>query len=189
MERIGTPEGFLQVEFFSYMPLVIGTYAFLFGSGLLASDEESGRLDLIAAYPISRLALFGGHLVGFLVITFLINLLGWLAFAVSMNWSTIDVPLLDLALPFVSLYALTLLFGGLSVAFSEFLPARKMAASLSGLVLVASFFVASFARINPDLDRLADFSPITYYQGGEAISGLNWGWITGLLATGALFFS
>lgn len=187
IQSIGTPEGFLHVEFFSYMPLVIGTFAILFGSGLLASDEESGRLDLIAAYPISRLSLFGGRLLGFLAITFVICLLGWLAFVISLNWSTMDVPLLDLALPFVSLYALTFLFGGLAVALSEILPARRMAASLSGLVLVASFFITSFSRINPDLERPADFSPITYYQGGEAISGLNWGWIAGLLATSALF--
>ena len=53
-----TPEGFLSVEYFSFMPLVIGVFAILAGSGLLAADEERGVLDLVAAHPVSRTALF-----------------------------------------------------------------------------------------------------------------------------------
>ena len=41
-----TAEGFLGVEFFSYMPLILGIFAALMGSGLLVSDEEAGTLDV-----------------------------------------------------------------------------------------------------------------------------------------------
>ena len=35
-----TPSGFLNIEFFSYMPIIIGIFAILAGSGMLAGDEE-----------------------------------------------------------------------------------------------------------------------------------------------------
>jgi len=58
-----TPEGFLSIEYFSYMPLILGIFAVLMGSGLLVSDEENGTLDLVLAHPVSRTALFFGRLL------------------------------------------------------------------------------------------------------------------------------
>src|SRR5205085_8095936 len=49
-----TPAGFLGVELFSLMPLIVGIFAILIGSGLLAADEENGTLDLLLAHPVSR---------------------------------------------------------------------------------------------------------------------------------------
>ena len=58
---IATPEGYLGMYAFSMLPVIVGIFAVIVGSGLLASDEESGRLDLIVAYPVSRAALFWGR--------------------------------------------------------------------------------------------------------------------------------
>ncbi|UCC64334.1 MAG: ABC transporter permease subunit, partial [Anaerolineae bacterium] len=55
---MATPEGWVSIEFFSYMPLILGIFGVLMGSGLLVSHEESGTLDLIMAHPVSRTALF-----------------------------------------------------------------------------------------------------------------------------------
>jgi len=61
-----TPEGFISVELFSWMPIVIGIFAVLMGSGLLVGDEEKGTLDLILAHPVSRTqhSAFHGALAG-----------------------------------------------------------------------------------------------------------------------------
>lgn len=189
IQSIATPEGFLHIEFFSYMPLVVGTFALLSGSGLLASDEEAGRLDLIAAYPISRMNLYSGRVLGFLAVTALIHIFGWLAFLISLNWSALQLSAGELALPFLTLFAVTSFFGGLSILLGELLPSRKLAASVSGLVLVGSFFVTSLARINPDLESLADLSPLNYYQGGEAINGVTWSWVIALSAAAFLLIA
>lgn len=58
----------------------------------------------------------------------------------------------------------------------------------AGLVLVGSFFITTLARIDTDLEALAKFSPLEYYQGGNAIVGMEWGWTGGLLGFAALFF-
>jgi len=185
--QFATPEGFLSAEYFSIMPIILGIFAVLAGSGLLASDEENGTLDLLMAYPVSRMALFWGRLLAFAVVTAVVLALGWVGLALPMSWTQLDVGLGDLALPFLGLLAQLLLFGTLALVLSMLLPARRLAAMAAALVLVASFFVTGLARLNEDLEVVARLSPLNYYQSGEAIRGLNWTWFGGLMAVAALF--
>jgi ABC-2 type transport system permease protein len=185
--RLTTPGGFLSLAFFSYLPLVLGVFAVLAGSGLLVADEENGTLDLVLAHPISRTALFLGRLLAFGVATLTILALSWLGFLVAMPWSRLDVGWWSMARPYVSLAAVMFFFGGLALLLSMVLPARRSAAMTTGVVLLASYFLTTLARLDTGLEPVARFSPIYYYQGGEAIEGLNALWLAGLLAMAGLF--
>jgi len=187
LSQIFTPPVYLHVEFFSYMPMILGIFAVLSGSGLLAGDEEQGTLDLILAYPISRSAFFAGRFLAFTLAALLILMITWLGFIITLPGTSIDLSVLEMALPFLSLFAVLMLFGALALFFSMLLPARRMAAMLAGLILLASFFITSLARIDPDLELWSDFSPLTYYQGGEAITGMDWVWFAALLGFSLLF--
>ena len=182
-----SPEGFVSVEFFSFMPLVLGIFAVLTGSGLLVSDEESGTLDLIMAYPVSRTALFLGRLLAFVAATFAILFIAWLGLIVPMVWSSADISAGSLWLPLLSLLAVVLVFGAVSLLLSMLLPSRRVAATAGGLVLVASFFVTGLARLNEDLERVARLSPLNYSQTQDAFEGLNGVWLAGLVASAAVF--
>ncbi len=184
---LGTPEGYLTIEFFSYMPLIIGIYAVLTGSGLLAADEENGTLDLLLAHPVSRAELFFGRTVGLVLALFGILAVAWLGFVIGLRWTDLAVTPVELALPFVSLAAVLLLFAAFSLLMSMVLPSRRLAAMVGGLVLVASFFVTSLARIDPNLEGAAGLSPLNYYQSGDAIHGLDAGWLLGLLGAALVF--
>lgn len=183
-----TPEGYLGFEFFSFMPLVLGIFAILAGSGLLVSDEESGTLDLLLAHPISRAGLFWGRLLAFLATTLSLLTVIWLGLVIGRNWSTIELTAVELARPFLSLGAELVFFGTGALALSLLLPSRRVAAALAGIGLVASYIITSLARLNDNLQAVVKFSPLHYYQGGDAIRALNGAWLGGLLA-GALFFS
>jgi ABC-2 type transport system permease protein len=187
LEQIATPAGYLGVEFFSYMPLIVGIFAVLMGSGLLVSDEESGRLDLIMAHPVSRRALYWGRLGAFALTTLAIMALSWLGLFLPRYWTRLDVGWLELAGPFLSLLAVLLLFGTLALLLSVVLPSRRITAMTTGLLLVASYFITSLARIIDDLKTVSKLSPLSYYQGSEAIDSLNVTWLVGLLAFSALF--
>ncbi len=182
-----TPEGFLSFEFFSLMPVVLGIFAVLTGSGLLASDEESGKLDLILAHPVSRTALFGGRLLATVVATIGVITLLWLGFLAAMRWSTLSIAPFQLWMPFLSLLAVLLLFATLALLLSMMLPSRSLAAGVAGLLLIASYFVTSLARVNEDLERVARFSPLNYYQTEQAFRDFNLQWFAGLLAAAAFF--
>jgi ABC-2 type transport system permease protein len=187
MSDFGTPSGYLSIEFFSYMPLILGIFAVLIGSGLFADDEESGRLDLIMAHPISRTQIFWGRLGAFVAATVGILLLTWLGLMIPSELGAMPVAWYDLLLPFVSLLGILLLFGALALLFSQILPSRRMAAMVSGLILVAAYFIDGLSRINADLNTVAELLPMRYYQGGEALKGLNAGWFLALTGAALVF--
>ena len=182
------PVAYLDFVFFSYMPIVVAIYAILAGSGLLAADEESGVLDLILAHPISRSRLYLGRFLSLAVSVVAILALTWLGFVVLLPASGLDVGMGAMGLPFVSLFAVLLLFGALALFLSMVLPSRGAAASVAGLALVASFFVSSLARLNPDLQAIDRVLPLHYYQGAAAVNGLDWGRL-GILLGAAAFFA
>jgi ABC-2 type transport system permease protein len=187
VSSMATPEGWVSLEFFSYMPLILGIFAVLTGSGLLVSDEENGRLDLIMAHPVSRAALFLGRLLAFVAATVAILAICWLGLVVPMTWSSMDIGWGRMWLPLLSLLAELLLFGTLSLLLSMVLPSRRLAATTAGLLLVASFFITGLAKLNEDLELLAKLSPLNYYQAQDAFQGLNGAWLAGLLAVAVLF--
>ncbi len=184
---IVTPEGYLSLEYFSFMPLVLGIYAVLAGSGLIASDEEGGTLDLVMAYPISRSALFWGRVLAFIASTLIILAIGWLGIYLPSLRTELDLSPVELARPFVALFSIIVLFGGLALLFSMMLPARRVAAMTAGLLLVISFFLEGLSELTDKLDQAVKISPLHYYQSGEAINGLNWDWMAGLGVAALIF--
>ncbi len=188
VSNFATPEGYLSVEFFSYLPLILGIFAVLAGSGLLVADEERGVLDLLMAHPVSRGALFAGRLLAFLAAMVAILAVIWLAMVAGLGSSEhMDLTPPELARPLVAVFAQLLLFGSLALSLSLVLPSRRSAALLSGVLLVGSFFVTGLARLSEDIERVSRYSPLTYYQSGDAIRGLNGEWLAGLLAVAGMF--
>jgi beta-exotoxin I transport system permease protein len=183
---LATPEGFLGMYGFSMLPPIVGIFAVIAGCGLLASDEESGRLDLIVAHPVSRAGLFWGRTLAFLAASLGVSIVGWLGFSLLLGGSTLGFTWGQMALPFLPLLAQTIVYGALALLLSMLLPARRLAAAGAGLVLVASYFLTSMAGLNDKLASVARFLPYHYYQGGEALRGLDWGPFLGLLAASAV---
>jgi ABC-2 type transport system permease protein len=183
---IMTPEGFLGMYAFSMLPVIIGIFAVIAGSGLLASDEEHGRLDLILAHPVGRTRLFWGRALAYAAALAGILVLGWLGFVVLLGGSGLPVTWSEMALPFLPVLAQGMVYGMLALLLSMLLPSRSMAAMTAGLVMVASYFLSSLSAINEDMAAIARFLPYDYFQGGDAINGLRIDWFMGLLAASLL---
>ncbi len=182
-----TPEGFLSIEYFSFMPLVIGIFAIMAGSGLLAADEERGALDLIVAHPVSRTALFFGRLWALVISMAVILALSYTGVMIATTYSLMDLDAVETITPFASLFALLIFFAGFSLLLSMVLPSRQSAAMVSGIVLVAGFFLHGLANLNDSLSKIEPFLPHSYYQSENWTQGLNVEWFLGLLATGLVF--
>jgi ABC-2 type transport system permease protein len=182
---LATTEGYLGMYGFSMLPVIVGIFAVAVGSGLLASDEENGRLDLIVAHPVSRTGLFWGRTLAFVAASAGIMVLGWLGFSVLLGGSSLDVTWGQMALPFLPLLAQTLIYGVLALLLSLLLPARRLAAAGAGLVLVLSYLLSSMAGLNERLAAIARFLPYDYFQSSGALNGLDWASFLGLLAVSA----
>ncbi|RLD04718.1 MAG: hypothetical protein DRI56_10745 [Chloroflexota bacterium] len=187
MTSFGTPEGWVSIEFFSYMPVILGILGVTVGSGMLLNDEESGILDLVMAHPVNRTSLFMGRLLAFITTIVSILVIAWTGFIISMTWSTMDIGWGEMWLPLLSLLAVLLLFGALALFLSMILPSRRMASMITGLLLVSSFFITGLAELNDKLETAAKLSPLNYYQAQEAFNDFNGTWFAGLLASALIF--
>jgi ABC-2 type transport system permease protein len=183
-----TPEGYLAIEYFSFMPLVIGVYAVLAGSGLLAVDEERGVLDLLAAQPVSRSALIWGRFLALTVTLFFILVISYSGVMLATTYSAMDLDPVETITPFASLFALLFFFSGLSLLLSMLLPSRQSAAMIAGMALVASFFLNGLVHISDSLAGLEPYVPLTYVQSEQWVEdGFRLDWFAGLVGLGLIF--
>lgn len=187
LDRMFSPSGYLDARYFGLLPLILGILAVVIGSGLIASDEENGTLDLILAQPIRRIDLFIGRWLAFSAALIGILLIAWLGLVLAIIFASINLNGLQVAIAFIPLFAVLIWFGSFALLLSLILPSRRAAASLSGLALVASYFITTLAKVSSDLSALAQYSPLNYYQGGDALNGLNVGWLIGLLFVALIF--
>ena len=181
LDTVFSPAGFLDARFFTFLPLMLGIFATIVGSGLIVNDEENGTLDLILAQPVRRAQVYLGRWLAFMTALGGILLIAWLGLWLGTGVSSLKLNGLEALQPFASLFALTLWFGGLALMLSLILPSRRLAASVSSLVVLASFFVNILSSISPELRGLSARLPLAAYQGGKAINGLDMSQFLGLL--------
>lgn len=186
MAALASPRGYFGVYFALYVPLIVGIFAVSAAAGLLAGDEERGTLDLTLAYPVSRTALFWGRWLGFAAATAIILLIGYLGWAVTLPITQMPVTAWALFRPFIPMWGILVLFGGLSLLLSMLLPSARLASSTAGGLLVANFLLIGLANLNPDLQPILEVTPYYFFQGGDAIEGLNVAQAVSLPAAGAL---
>jgi ABC-2 type transport system permease protein len=178
MSQMFTPAGYLQIEFFSYIPLILGIFVASISSGLLAGDEEKGTLDLVLSHPISRGHLFAGRVGAFISAILSILFIIWLTFIIVIQGTLMDnISAAKMALPLLSLAGLLVFFGALGLLLSLLLPSQRAATMFTSLFLFSSFFLNGMARIDQNLETLETYSPFHYYQGGYALNDMNWGWL------------
>jgi ABC-2 type transport system permease protein len=58
---------------------------------------------------------------------------------------------------------------------------------ITGGLLVANYLTIGLANINESLQEIVEFTPLYYYQGGDAIRGVDATWPGGLAAVAAVF--
>jgi len=176
-----TPEGYLKMYAFSMLPIILGIFSVLAGSGLIVNDEERGRLDLIVTHPVGRTSLFFGRFLALCGAAVSIILIGWLGFCALLGQSSLEMSWGQLSVPFTSLLVQVIIYAALAVLLSMLLPTRSLAAMGTGVVLVISYFVSSMVSLDERLEMAAKFLPHHYYQVVLSFQELNLNWLFALL--------
>jgi ABC-2 type transport system permease protein len=168
-----TPAGFLGMYAFSMLPVIMGVFSIIAGSGLIVNDEERGRLDLIIAHPVGRPPFFWGRFIGLLGATVSIMVINWLGFSILLGRSSLGVSWGQMAVPFLSLLVQLLLYATIALLLSMLLPSRTLAAMLTAIIMLLSYLLSSLSFLNDRIAVVAKALPYHYFQSVLTFDQLN----------------
>lgn len=181
IEEFGSPTGYIDTYFSSYMTLIVGIFAIGACAKLIIGDEENGILDLLVAHPISRTKFLWGRFLAFVTGTAILMVASWLGWWIPAGNSGIDLSGLDFFMVMLPLFSILILFGSLALLLSMVMPAARLASGLSGALLVGNFLLIGMSNLNEDLLPVFEVTPLYFYQGAKILEDPNWGWFGGVI--------
>lgn len=166
-----TLEGYLQVEFASYAPIMLAVYALTHANRALAGEEQEGHLDFLLAQPLRRWQVVasqaGAQAIGVLAIAVATGLglvVGAFAFGIEAHEG-------NLVLAALNGVPLALAVGGFTLAASAFAHRRAVPVAAGTAFIVASFFLNALAPLAEATRPLQKGSLFYHYQQSDALGG------------------
>jgi beta-exotoxin I transport system permease protein len=158
--NITTGAGYLDVELFSFMlPLLILVLAISSGARTLAGEEDAGRLELVLAYPVRRRGAVLAKGLAMAVEVLLACVTSVAAILVFDAIVGLDLSLGHVAGAFVSLVALGLFYGWLSLAVGAAYPSRALALGIAAGAAAVGYLVGGLHELAGWLDPFRFVSP------------------------------
>jgi ABC-2 type transport system permease protein len=161
-------EGYLASTVTNLMPLILCIYAVINGTGTLAGEEDSGRLELIVALPIPRWQIVAVKAVAlgvalFLILTIAATGASLTLVAIGSQVDTMVTPV-DLFFSLLAAWPLAMAFGMISLFLGAFSPSRRTAAMLATVVVIASYLGSNLASMISSLEAVQKFFLFYFYE-------------------------
>lgn len=152
--------GFLRAEVFSLVaPMLAIILAILWGSDLIAGEEDRGTIDILLANPISRRRVLVEKWASLFVGVFVIMLglgialaIGIPAFGLHIDWVSVVAVLFATGL-------LGFLFGTIALALGAATGRRGLARGVTALLAVAAYLLSSLSDLVTWLKPIRPSSP------------------------------
>ncbi len=165
---LASPAGYLGSTTFGLLgPALVIVMAASLGSAAIAGDEESGRLDLILAHPVSRLGIVAQRFAALVVA--MVAVAGVLSVALIAAMGPAELGAVspaNIAAAGLQLALLATFFGALALAVGAATGRRSLAYALVAIVAIAGFLGNNLGPSVAGLAWLRDISPFHYYSGG-----------------------
>jgi ABC-2 type transport system permease protein len=189
MHLIGTPEGYLNIQLFSFHPLYISIFLIIVTSAAVAGEDSNKTLGVLLARPVSRWRVLldkaAAITLGLVLITATITagaVIGGLLAGVEVSYSD-----LVLSLVYTVPYGIWLI--GFGLFCSALFKSRMVAALVATFVVVFGYMLNSLTELVEGLREYNYASPIYYYAWAEPLVRTpNYEHMLILLGTGLLFF-
>lgn len=169
IDTIGTIEGYLSAEVYQFIwVLMLGLYLAYMAGGIIASDLESGRIDLLLSAPVSRKRALIEKYLSLLFPILVVNIVMPVVLLGS-------VLLVDEALSVTNVIALhlfsipyLLLTAAIGLALSVILK-RPDLAQRGGLAIIFMLFIIDSVTAGTDVEWLGAISPTRYYSPADIL--------------------
>jgi ABC-2 type transport system permease protein len=185
LEDLTSPVGYLNSTAFGIPLLLLTTVLVItMGTRALAADEESGAMELILSYPLSRANLVLGRMAA------MVSMLVGVAVVLTVVTLAMARPVgLSIGVAYVLAATFTwLLFacclGSLALLASAAFGRRSTTTAVAGGAAVFAYLAASFLPLVDGLSWVRHFSPYNWFIAGNPLgNGLNAGYLLLLLGT------
>lgn len=151
-------------------PALVIVYAAAVGGSAIAGEEDSGRLDLTLAHPVSR---WGYALQRFAAIVVQMAVVGvalaLALIAISGPAQLDEIGPANLVAASVHLAVFGIFFGAVGVGVGGLTGRRGLVYAAIALVAVGGVLANNLAPMVDEIAFLRDLSPFFYYQGGEPL--------------------
>lgn len=178
-------EAYLSVAMFTYLPVILTAYSIMQVEGW-ASDEEEGRLEVLAAMPLPRWQiLFARYMAIAAGLAVVLVFIGGFTLLAAAVWNVnLDAGRLIAAL--AAALPLALLVAAFGLAVATWLPRPGGALGITIALVVVMFFLEILVPIF-DLPEWVRNLSIFHLYGRPLVEGIQWGALSALIA-GALVF-
>jgi len=152
----------------NFIPLILGIYAVMNGTGTLAGEEDDGRLELIVALPIPRwqIVLVKAVAMGialFLSLAIVSAAAGLTLMVIGSQVETVVTPT-GFFLTLLGAWPLVFAFGTLSLFLGAFSPSRRTALGMAIAMILVSYFGNNLAGMVTSVENVRGIFPFHYFD-------------------------
>ena len=178
--------GFLNIEYLSYLPLLLGIYAVVYCGGLVSKEVERGTLDVVLSQPVKRTTFLLSKLAGFMTLALAVTVASTLALLLGAITVDVDVSVANLVAVHAVAFLLAAAIAGYSTLAScvSLDPGRSLAAA--GILTAFSYFANVLGSAIEGIGWLKYASLFYYYDSLQVLAdgAVNW---TGVAVYVAVF--
>jgi len=164
--NFGTFEDWLASTIINLVPIILAIYAVLDGTGTLAGEEDSGKLEIVVALPIPRWQIVTvkaiAHAIGLFLILLIVDFVTTFVFLAIESDIQTTLTAWDVFWSLLYLWPIVLAFGMVSLFLGAFAPRRRTAALLATVVVIVSYFGNNLSSQVSTLEALKPFFLYNY---------------------------
>lgn len=169
--NLGTPEGFLNMELFTFVaPLLILAYTVVVAGGATAGEEERGTMDLLLANPVARWRIVVEKSIAFVLGTIVIGVGMWIGAGIGAAVVNVKLDLWLVGQAIASAVLLGYALGGVALAIGALTGRRWLAAGTALMLTIAGFFLNGLGAIVDWLEPWRPVSPFYQYIANDPLS-------------------
>lgn len=193
-----TMEGFIASVVIQILPLILGIYAIMLGTGTVAGEDDKGTLEMVVAMPLERwqvVTMKTLALLTLLLLTVIVFAIGEsVALAVVSNITEArDVITLEpqqLFTALLGIYPLMVVIFSISLFLGAIMPNRRIALAVMVTIYLASYVANSAAGLVESLNWLETISIFSYVNtsGSVFTEDVEMADVAVLLAISVVFF-
>jgi ABC-2 type transport system permease protein len=184
-----TFSGFMTLEVFSYMGLVVGAFFIFMVASFAAGEIEQKSCELLLSLPVSRVNIILSRFATILPFTALIMLAELAAIYLGGVYLGEDTQIKWFAYAMLFVGAFTIAVGAMSLFISSVMSDGRRAALLSLGILLAMFLVENIGTMVTSIDWARKLSLFHYAKVGSIVMAQSVDWVNmGVLLAVAVVF-